>query len=279
MYRLANRVAIDEGVLNFGSRVAQIVPWHKVETLGALISQSSTLNELLNTFCKVASGQRALADFRVSSDEGTTWFGYHGPNIIKDDVQMEFYRLTGMIQLVQLGAGSGWRPKRVELRMPNIDVKKACKLISGGDVKFSSKDSRFSLPDLVLNLPVNLDIPETQTAGGYNYDINANFLNTLKQIIPIYLGRRPCTVEIIARVTELEVRTLQRLLQGHGTSFSEVLGKVRFELAKSKLTKKSTTMTSITVELGYTNATHFVRAFKRWSGMTPGQYRKQLPSN
>jgi hypothetical protein len=64
IYRLANRVAIKENIPNFSSVVARLKPWHKAETLGPLIAQSSTPGDLLNTFCKVVSGQRALTDFR-----------------------------------------------------------------------------------------------------------------------------------------------------------------------------------------------------------------------
>ena len=276
IYRLANRVAIEENIPNFGSLVVKLKPWHKAETLGPLIAQSSTIGDLLNTFCKVVAGQRALADFRVTTDGETVWFGYHGPNIIKNDVQMELYRLTGMMQLVQLGAGSGWRPERVEVRMPGCDIHNACRWTKQCNVTFSSVDSRITLPRIVLKLPVNIDIPETSFPKNSAFDINDNFIDTLKQIIPIYLGQRPCKIEIIARITELRIRTLQRLLRAHGTSFTELLGQVRFELAQFKLAQKSFSTAEISAYLGYSDSAHFIRAFRRWSGLTPSEYRKSV---
>lgn len=274
MYRMANIVALQEGIPNFGSRVAQLKPWHKIETLGPLIAASETLEALLLSFCKVASGQRSLADFQVNREDDGFWFGYHGPNIIGSDVQMELYRLTGMIQLVQLATGTSWRPVRVELRMPKIDMRPSCNLIARSNLAFSCDDSRFSVPDFVLRLPVNMNPPNTPKGSGIRYDINADFKNSLHQIILIYL-HRPCKIESISKVTEIEVRTLQRRLKEHGTSFAGLYREARFEMAKNKLEKTSSTIAIIAAELGYKEATNFVRAFKKWSGMTPGQYRKQ----
>jgi AraC-like DNA-binding protein len=274
IYRLANIVAVEEGVPDFGSRVAQLTPWHKVESLVPLIGKSITLGELIHTFCEQALSQRSQADFRISDDGSISWFGYHGPTILKKDVQIELYRLTSMIQLVQLAVGSGWRPERVELRMPAINASRACSFISQSELAFSCEVSRFSIPSILLKLPVNLDIPKTLPGNNKDYDINGNFLDTLRQIIPPFLEGGSSKIESIAYVAELEVRTLQRRIKAHGTSFNELLGEARFALAKSRLADRSSTTAGIATQLGYANSTHFIRAFRRWSGMTPSEFRK-----
>jgi AraC-like DNA-binding protein len=274
IYRLANIVAIKEGMPDFGSRVAQLTPWHKVESLVPLIGKSKTLGELIHTFCDQALNQRSHADFRISDDSSISWFGYHGPTILKKDVQIELYRLTSMIQLVQLAVGSGWRPEWVELRMPEINALKACNLISQSELAFCCEVSRFSIPNILLKLPVNLDIPKTLPGNSKDYDVNGNLLDTLRQIIPPFLEAGSCKIESIAAVTELEVRTLQRRIRAHGTSFNELLGEARFALAKSRLAVQSSTTVGIATQLGYANSAHFIRAFRRWSGMTPSEFRK-----
>ena len=101
MYRLANIVAIEESLPEFGSEVARLTPWHKVESLVPLIGMSKTLGELIEIFCKHAVNQRSFAYFRLYKGKSISWFGYHGPTILKNDVQIELYRITSMIQLVQ----------------------------------------------------------------------------------------------------------------------------------------------------------------------------------
>ncbi|MCP4010593.1 MAG: AraC family transcriptional regulator [Proteobacteria bacterium] len=276
IYRLANIVAIEEGLPEFGSIVARLTPWHKVESLVPLIGNSETLGELINTFCEHAVNQRSYAEFRLYKDNADSWFGYHGPIVLKNDVQIELYRISSMIQLVQLAAGSGWRPRRVELRMPKLITSKACPLISQSELTFSSEVSRFSIPEILLKLPVSLNIPETLPSHSSDYNINGSFIQTLRQIMPTFFERGSCKIESIADVTEIGVRTLQRRIKAHGTSYNALLGEARFSLAKSRLADPASTTTGIASQLGYTDSAHFIRAFRRWSGMTPGEFRKNV---
>lgn len=276
MYRLANIVGTEESLPEFGSGVARLTPWHKVESLVPLIGKSKTLGELINTFCEHAVNQRSYADFRISNDNSVSWFGYHGPTILKNDVQIELYRISSMIQLVQLAAGSGWRPRQVELRMPELITSKACPLISQSELTFSSEASRFSIPEILLKLPVSLKIPVTLPSYSSDYNINGNFIETLRQIMPTFFERGSCKIESIADVTEVGVRTLQRRIKENGTSFHALLGEARFALAKSMLEDPASTTAGIAAQLGYTDSAHFIRAFRRWSGMTPGEFRKNV---
>lgn len=275
MYRLANIVAMEEGIPDFGSSVARLTPWNEVESLIPLIGNSTSLGELINTFCKTASSQRSNAVFKLLHDNAISWFGYHGPIILKNDVQIELYRITSMIQLVQLAAGSGWSPSKVNLRMPEINISNACSLIGQSDLTFSCEVSGFSIPNILLKLPVNLNIPTTLLNSNNDYNIKGNFIETLRKIIPPFLERGSCKIESVAYVVELEVRTLQRRIKEHGTSFSELLGEARFALAKSRLACPTSTTAGVAAQLGYTDSAHFIRAFRRWSGMTPSEFRKK----
>lgn len=275
MYRLANIVATEENMPDFGSKVARLTPWHKVESLVPLIGKSKTLGELINTFCDKAVGQRSNADFRLNKDKSISWFGYHGPIILKNDVQIELYRITSMIQLVQLATGSGWHPQRVELRMPETMASMAGPLVNQSELTYSGEASRFSIPEILLKLPVSLHIPVTLPNRYNDYNINSDFIDTLRQILPTFFERGDCKIESIADVTEIGVRTLQRRIKAHGTSFHTLLGEARFALAKNRLEDPASTTAGIAAQLGYTDSAHFIRAFRRWSGMTPGEFRKK----
>lgn len=69
-------------------------------------------------------------------------------------------------------------------------------------------------------------------------------------------------------------RTLRNKLMLLGTSFAEILGEVRNQLAISYLQTSLLTNDDIAGILGYDDSSNFRRAFKRWNGCTPSEYRR-----
>jgi AraC-like DNA-binding protein len=89
------------------------------------------------------------------------------------------------------------------------------------------------------------------------------------------LGSGTTTLEHIASEVGIEPRTLQRQLVKTGTSFQKLFDQIRLELALYYLDRTSLDVTQIAFELGYAEASVFSRAFKRWTGVAPGPYRKR----
>ncbi len=85
-------------------------------------------------------------------------------------------------------------------------------------------------------------------------------------------GNNP-TIEDVAKDLGMSVRVLQKKLKEEGVTFSEIATNVRQELAKSYLAEKRYSIDDITYLLGFSEPSVFRRAFKAWTGMTPGQYR------
>jgi AraC-like DNA-binding protein len=69
-------------------------------------------------------------------------------------------------------------------------------------------------------------------------------------------------------------RTLVRILNAHGTSYSELLKEVRYRTAMHYLQNTNRTVADIAFLLGYSECPPFVRAFKRWNGHAPTEYRR-----
>ena len=67
--------------------------------------------------------------------------------------------------------------------------------------------------------------------------------------------------------------TLQQRLAERGTSFQELLDDTRCELAIGYLHQPALTVTEIAFLLGFTDASNFTRAFKRWKGVPPSNFR------
>ena len=82
---------------------------------------------------------------------------------------------------------------------------------------------------------------------------------------------RICTV---ASSIGLSPRTLQRLLGKRGLSFSDLVGDVRLGMAYRYLDQSNVKLSKIAHALGYSDAAHFTRAFRRWTGKTPSDYRQ-----
>ncbi len=82
--------------------------------------------------------------------------------------------------------------------------------------------------------------------------------------------------QAVASALRMSTRTLQRRLQDENTSFQQLLDETRRELAMQFLRQKRMTLLEIAYLLGFADPSNFFRAFKRWFGMPPGQYREQL---
>jgi AraC-like DNA-binding protein len=81
--------------------------------------------------------------------------------------------------------------------------------------------------------------------------------------------------EQVAARLAMSPRTLKRRLQTEGTSHSALLERTRMEMACHLLQNSRASMTQITGLLGYANSSAFSRAFSRWSGMPPRDWRAQ----
>ena len=82
--------------------------------------------------------------------------------------------------------------------------------------------------------------------------------------------------EAIAKQLAMGSRTLQRRLAGSGTSFQTLADEVRREAALRLLASEATPIQEVAFVLGYQDVPSFYRAFKRWTGKTPADVRREL---
>ncbi|HEX5277091.1 MAG TPA: helix-turn-helix transcriptional regulator, partial [Fluviicoccus sp.] len=64
-------------------------------------------------------------------------------------------------------------------------------------------------------------------------------------------------------------------LQQHGTTFQALLDESRRRDAMRLLANSGLSVEQVAVRLGYSDPANFTRAFRKWSGVTPRQYREQ----
>ncbi|MFY0566955.1 AraC family transcriptional regulator ligand-binding domain-containing protein [Archangium lansingense] len=82
------------------------------------------------------------------------------------------------------------------------------------------------------------------------------------------------SMEAVAQTLGTSGRTLQRRLSEAGTSFVALLGEVRWELAREQLARTDMEVAELSFLLGFSDSSAFHRAFKRWEGVTPLEYRR-----
>lgn len=77
----------------------------------------------------------------------------------------------------------------------------------------------------------------------------------------------------VASEIAMSARNLQRALKGEGTSFQDLLDRVRRDLALQQLARQRSSAAEVAFLLGFSDASAFTRAFRRWTGSTPGAWR------
>ena len=116
------------------------------------------------------------------------------------------------------------------------------------------------------------EIPEERSRlSEAAYDL----IGSLRQVIGTLLSEDRLRIERVAEIEGLHVRALQRRLERNGVTYKELVDQTRFEAATRSLKEPGATVTDIAFDLGYTDVAHFTRAFRRWTGVPPREYRRR----
>lgn len=181
---------------------------------------------------------------------------------------------------------SRWLSDRPELRW---DVYFRCERprdlshyerIFGGVIRFGQTETKLAFPAWYLSLPVTLAnreihelvVGQAEALLG-EQTVEPEFLHTVKTAITRDLPTSRVTLASVARALHLSPRTLHRRLEEHGRSFRDVMSEVRRTRAEAYLRSPSISLAEVAFLLGYSEQSTFQHAFKRWAGMTPGEFR------
>jgi AraC-like DNA-binding protein len=94
---------------------------------------------------------------------------------------------------------------------------------------------------------------------------------------PLILRGEPTSLSAAAQF-KLNVRTLSRYLASEGTTFQAILDDVRFAKARELLAVTTLPIGEIAHALSYASHPPFIDAFRRWSGVTPSEWRRDIRS-
>lgn len=102
----------------------------------------------------------------------------------------------------------------------------------------------------------------------------ATFEVRVREQIVASLGSGSTSATQIAERLRLSERTLRRRLRESGVAFSDLLAEVRRDLAARYLGDPSLSITEVGLLLGFSDTSSFQRAFRRWYGVPPSEYRR-----
>ncbi|MBY6161563.1 AraC family transcriptional regulator [Mameliella alba] len=88
-----------------------------------------------------------------------------------------------------------------------------------------------------------------------------------------------CGLSDAATAFRMTPRTLMRRLDSEGTAFQTIKDGLRRDIAIRDLQENAKSVEVISQELGFSSSANFYRAFKRWTGASPGEYRRQGPAH
>lgn len=148
-------------------------------------------------------------------------------------------------------------------------------------VTFSAEYDQLFLPNDVLNTPVktadisNHVVFNMQCEEMLNGLTNADeTTSSVRQLLMESAGEFLNISQVAERLFVSE-RTLRRRLKSESTNFKAVLEEIRNLLAKRYLSQTNMSVTDIAHMLDYAETVNFRRAFRRWNGQIPSQYRLQ----
>jgi AraC-like DNA-binding protein len=97
----------------------------------------------------------------------------------------------------------------------------------------------------------------------------------VRQVVQMLVPGGAPDVRLVARVVRTSPRTLQRRLHGAGLTFVGVVQQARCLAAQRMLRDTGRRIGDIARALGYSDPAHFTRAFIRWTGTTPRDFRRR----
>jgi AraC-like DNA-binding protein len=104
-------------------------------------------------------------------------------------------------------------------------------------------------------------------------DIEASMKERVRSALLEMLPAGQSAIEGVADRLAMSKRSLQRRLSEESSNYQEVLNTTRRELAHSYLSRSSASLGEIAYLLGFQDGNSFIRAFRGWTGQTPGEYR------
>jgi AraC-like DNA-binding protein len=277
--RLLTEAARSQGIADVGVQAGEAASIEALGTFGRLIRGARTLEEAV----------KATVDHHPAfSSNGRMWLAHRGEQVElcqafvnhfdEDWQQASHYILMLMLAIVRLGAGSTWKPDEVRLQTGESAALRDVPALSTARLEFGQSETAIVFPRTLLARELRPS-GDLQIADGVDrWRATApshDFVGSVVQAVETLSWEGYPEIDATADFLGVSVRTLQRHLALAGGSHEKVVAWARFKTAASLLESTDARILDIALDLGYSDHAHFTRAFRRWTGCSPREFRRQ----
>lgn len=268
---------------SLGLHIGELVQIKSFQVLGYSVYSSSTLREAIDRLVRYERLVGELGRTVLEEDGDYLCLKWHCPIESEGYEMVVEAAITGWVvigrQLVANNYGDFWvcfehaGPKDI------ADYER----VYQSKVEFSAGFSGVKIKKELLNLPVTTADPGLKSIMDQHaktllneFSSKMNLLNEVRAAVYQSLADGEPAVETVAAKLELTPRALQNRLKSQGVNFTQLVDEVRKITALHYIKDKSMNLLDIAFLLGFSEQSSFNRAFKRWTDMAPGEYRKSL---
>ena len=278
LWRAAVHCTQDAG---FGLKAGAGVGPASFNVVSYLLQSAPTLRAAL---ALVQKYQRLISDggrFQTITGPEACWVVYHPRQgaLAFSPHQIESV-LAAVVVFARWVTCSALRPQRVQLSQARIGPLAGYREVFQCPVDFEQAFSGVLLANAQLDAP--LPQANAQLAQAHQQQAAARLAalsrqDGLEQTLRMWIasqlqGQAPARAQA-ARALGLSERTLARRMRAEGLSYSALLDGVRRDAALQAVAQTTRALSDIALALGYAEPSVFTRAFRRWTGATPGQWR------
>jgi AraC-like DNA-binding protein len=260
---------------NFGIKVAAQTPIGAFQLLDYLIVTCQNVSQGIRQLARYLRLSEAPFSVEIHDDEDPVRVAYVG---IQDSFTAEFEIALAIFHL-RREVESRLQPEYACFTHTPDDLNEAEQLL-GCPMRTQTPWLGFALSRQSWELPLRRRDAVLQSVLLRNADEIAarlpkphDVVSDLRRILLSRLAQGDSNIESVARSMATSVRSLQRRLTHRGSSYQDVLDSIRREAASQYLSDRALSISEVGYLLGYSEPAAFHRAFKRWYGSTPQEFR------
>ncbi len=264
----------------FGVHLAERLPMGAYDVLDYMLAAAATAGEAIARIADYIRLIRDRGDVRLLVEPRQARFVRRGP---VPAPQYDQFSLALLLLRSRAATATPWAPQSVAFGHARSGDARELGRVFGCPVAFGAKQTEMRFVPSVLRLP-------HVHADSRLLDILTRYADSLLRVLPgggdvvasvsssiaRQLATRMPSLASTSAAVHLPDRTLQRRLAAAGVTHSKLIDDVRRGLAFKYLGHAGLSMVDIAYLLHFSDATSFYRAFKRWTGEAPAQYRRRL---
>ena len=200
------------------------------------------------------------------------------PRQVGGQPEMSWWAIGILIQIARLYLGPRWMPNLIGYPAQTEDLEAAVGFFPNTMFIPDPQITWIAIPRRLLASGPRVGRSAPLRGYPHNEAPPADLLTSVKQLIELRLADNPLKIEEAAECAGVSTRSFQRYLASEKCTFKDLVVEVRFGSAKRMLAESNLPVTSIAPLLGYTDPSHFARAFRRVTGVSPREYRRSVNS-